>query len=76
MQRDWRTPSEFPMCPDIISENPLQDYAERLECGTVFSRSKYGESVVDIAEFNTDGTCLSVLSKIDSGVKSYALGIL
>jgi hypothetical protein len=73
MQRDWRTPSEFPMCPDKVSENPLHAYAIRLDCGTVFSRNKYGKSVVDIAEFSTDGTCLSVLSMTDSGVKGYAL---
>ena len=73
VQRDWRTPSEFPMCPDSISDNPLHDYATRLECGTVFSRNKYGESVVDIAELNTDGTCLSVLCLTDSGVKDYAV---
>ena len=73
MQRDWRTPSEFPRCPHEISNNPLHDYAERLERGTVFSRNRYGESVVDIAEFSTDGTCLSVLCTTDSGVKSFAL---
>ncbi len=73
MQRDWRTPSEFPMCPEDISDNPLLDYVSRLECGTVFSRNIYGESVVDIAELNKDGTCLSVICMIDSGVKDYAV---
>jgi len=73
IQRDWRTPSEFPMCPDCISDNPLHDYVSRLECGTVFSRNKYGKSVVDIAELNTDGECLSVICMIDGGVKNYAV---
>lgn len=73
MQRDWRTPSEFPMCPDKISKNPLVDYVSRLECGAVFSQNKYGASVVDTAELNTDGTCLSVLCINDSGIKNYAV---
>ena len=73
MQRVWRTPSEFPMCPEDISDNPLLDYVSRLECGTVFSRNIYGESVVDISELNKDGTCLSVICMIDSGVKDYAV---
>ena len=73
MQRDWRTPSEFPMCPDHLSDNPLHDYVSRLEGGTVFSRNIFGESVVDMAELSKDGTCLSVICMIDSGVKNYAL---
>ena len=73
MQRDWRTPSEFPMCPDEFTDNPLHDYVSRLEGGVVFSRNKYGESVVDIAELNKDGTCLSVICTIDGGVKNYAV---
>jgi len=73
MQRDWRSLSEFPMCPDKVSDNPLHVYATRLECGTIFSRNKYGKSVVDIVDFSTDGTCLSVISTTDSGVKGYAL---
>ena len=73
MQRDWRTPSEFPMCPNVPSDNPLHDYVSRLKDGAVFSRNKYGDSVVDIAELNEDGTCLSVICTIDSGVKNYAV---
>ena len=72
-QRNWKTPSEFPTCPQKISANPLHEYALRLKCGTVFSCNRYGESVVEIAELNKDGTCLSVLCMIDSGVKPYAL---
>lgn len=73
MQRVWRTPSEFPMCPDYISDNPLHNYVSRLDCGTVFARNIYGESVVGIAEITSDGTCLSVICMIEGGVKNYAL---
>jgi hypothetical protein len=73
MQRDWRTPSEFPMCPDKISDNQLHDYATRLESGTVFSRNQYGTSVVDIVDINKEGTCLSVICITENGVKNYAV---
>ncbi len=73
LQRNWRTPSEFPMCPDEISEAPLNDYASRLESGMVYSRNRYGESSVVVAEFSKDGSCVSVLCKTASGVKNYAL---
>ena len=73
LQRDWRTPSEFPMCPEIIGDCPLHDYASRLESGMVFSRNRYGESIVELSDLSKDGSCLSVLCKIDSGVKDWAL---
>lgn len=72
-QRNWKTPTEFPSCPEKISANPLHNYAARLECGTIFSCNRYGKSVVEIAELNKIGTCLSVLCITDSGVKNYAL---
>ena len=73
MQRDWRTLSEFPMCPGQINQSPFQVYASRLDSGSVFSRNQYGESIVEIAEVSHDGTCLFVLCKIPSEVKGYAL---
>lgn len=73
LQRNWKTPSEFPMCPKEICESPLNDYASRLESGVIYSRNRYGESIVEVAEFSKDGSCLSVLCKIDSGIKNYAL---
>lgn len=73
MQRDWKTPAEFPMCPDHLSCNPLHSYLEELKVGAVFCRNVFGESIVDRAEINDQGTCLSVICRIDSGVKDYAL---
>lgn len=73
MQRDWRVPSEFPMCPNEISDSPLQDYASYLDTDAVFSRNQYWESIVETAEIDNDGNCLCVLCRISSGVKNYAL---
>lgn len=72
-QRNWKWPSEFPTCPNHLSDNPLQNYLTNLKVGAVFSRNKFGESIVDKAEIGDESTCLSVICRIDSGVKNYAL---
>ena len=73
LQRNWKTPSEFPMCPEPVCNNPLRAYALYLEHGAVFSRNRYGESIVSSAELCKDDTCLSVLCITDSGIKPCAV---
>ena len=48
MQEDWRTPTEFPLCPtDILS---LETYYSSLEKGKVFSSNTYGtNSIMEFA---------------------------
>lgn len=49
-QRDWRTPAEFPSCPDTTEEKPLSVYLKRLLKDAIFSRTDYGEfKVLDSA---------------------------
>lgn len=57
MQRRWRIPCEFPLCPEItavgvprdidqeVALELLQEYAEDLEFGSTFCRNTYGESI-------------------------------
>ncbi len=90
-QRRWRTPCEFPECPDITAKptdedigpddayDLLQEYAEGLEFGSVFSRNIYGDSITVVVGLtkSTDsenGAALLVLSKLaNSGVKDWAV---
>jgi hypothetical protein len=79
IQRNWKTPSEFPMCPDHIGHDPLFDYVERLKFGTVFSRSEYGESVTVVAEQSAEkgSDLVSVLSRLGEGsVKDWAVTLV
>lgn len=46
VQRKWRTPSEFPCCPQEIGETPIKTYADRLEVNAVFSRNQFSKSVI------------------------------
>ena len=74
MQLNWKTPSEFPLCPGAVENNALDEYAEGLRFGAVFSRNVYGESMVVSAETNRDGTALSVVNRLnDDAVKEWAV---
>jgi len=45
-QRDWVTPTEFPLCPQEGQEHTLQAYLRNLVAGKVFTRNQYGEGVI------------------------------
>jgi len=73
IQNNWKTPSEFPLCPSEIGANALDEYRVRLKNGEVFSRNDFGESKVVSAELSESSETLFVLCNIPSGVKDWAL---
>jgi hypothetical protein len=72
-QKNWKTPSEFPLCLSEIGANALDVYRERLKDGEVFSRNVYGESTVVSAELSENAERLVVLCKHPGRVKDWAL---
>jgi hypothetical protein len=72
-QKNWKTPSEFPLCPSEIDANALDEYRERLKPGEVFSRNHFGESKVESAELSESSETLVVLCKHPGGVKDWTL---
>ena len=48
-QRKWKTPTEFPHCPETADAKNLEEYAARLAFGRLFSRNKYGENITVVA---------------------------
>jgi hypothetical protein len=72
IQRNWKTPTEFTMCPDEISSEALSEYAARLKFGAAFGRNSYGESVVVVAD-EGDGLLSVVCNLPDNPVKEWAL---
>lgn len=60
-QRKWRTSSEFPSCPQEISENPLAAYLERLSAGSIFACNQFSKSVVLEAAIANQGTSILVM---------------
>lgn len=72
IQRTWRTPTEFPLCPESAEASRLDAYLERLQFGSVFARNRYGESHVVVAAKGPDDV-LSVLCRTQTGVKDWTL---
>ena len=75
LQIDWRTPTEFPLCPASLNENPLQEYLDKLKIDAVFATNQYGESKVLLAGWDKGRTALFVATYASGPdtVKPYAL---
>lgn len=71
-QENWKTPTEFPMCPQ--SENAtIIDYYNNMTCGMVFSSNTWGKSnVVDFA-LSEDKMKLFVATENKDAMKEWVL---
>lgn len=61
IQKKWKTPTEFPLCPQIISDNPLQDYANNLKIGAIFSKNKITDSKIEDFAISLDKNSICVI---------------
>lgn len=73
IQRNWKTRSAFPLCPEKATGQPLLEYLEHLSEGSIFSHNKYGESEVEMAALSEDGLTLSVVTRLSNGIKGWGL---
>ncbi|WP_210235206.1 MULTISPECIES: HNH endonuclease signature motif containing protein [unclassified Mesorhizobium] len=71
VQRKWKTPTEFPNCPEAMSTNVLQEYLARLTPAAVFGRNQYGDNTVIEAAIGPDGA-LSVVCNTPSSIKGWS----
>jgi hypothetical protein len=72
VQRNWKTPTEFPLCPASVNEESLEEYVNALNFGTVFARNTFGESRSVIA--GTEADILSVIANLGAGaIKEWAV---
>ena len=70
-QRKWRTPTEFPQCPETATGDALNLYLERLTQGAVFTRNRYGENTVVEAAIGPDKTLSVVCNMPPNSVKHF-----
>lgn len=69
MQEDWKTPTEFPLCPtDAIS---LEVYYSSLEIGKVFSNNTYGINTIIEFAISDDRQQLCVATHNPEGLKHW-----
>jgi hypothetical protein len=73
VQRRWKTPTEFPCCPNALGPDPLAEYVRNLRSGAVFSRNRYGESAVEIVEQGDAFLSVLTASKQENPVKPWAV---
>jgi hypothetical protein len=67
-QRKWRTPTEFPCCPQEAEGKSLAAYAEKLKAGAIFSRNDFSTAVVLEAAIADDGQSIWVMcEQADAG---------
>ncbi|MER8828549.1 hypothetical protein NKH73_27110 [Mesorhizobium sp. M0938] len=72
VQLRWRVPTEFPACPQSVSDDALEEYSSRLAFGTVFARNTYGTSLVVERQLTIDG--LVVLTHFgEEAIKDWAV---
>lgn len=72
VQLRWKRPTEFPECPASVSGTALEDYASRLEFGTLFSQNAYGSSWLADRQLTADG--LVVLTHFgEQAIKEWAV---
>lgn len=72
IQRRWRTPSEFPNCPDSIGPDPLGEYASKLTTSAVFAKNAHGESLTVLVGRSDE--LLAVINELPkNAVKGWAV---
>ena len=72
-QLNWKTLTEFLLCPKAGEDVSLSNYLMKLSKDSVFSRNEYGESMVVEAGYNPDNETLYVLTTLPSPIKPFAI---
>jgi HNH endonuclease len=73
IQRNWKTPSEFPCCPQTYEGNPILAYAENLKPGLLLCHNElYSSAVLKTALVNDD-QAIYVMTESEHGLKRWAL---
>lgn len=74
-QKNWKTPSEFPFCPQNITDNLVTNYAQNLKRGEIFSRNQYSNSIIEDFASSKDKNTLWIMCKSgdDNSIKPWSL---
>ena len=74
-QKDWKTPTEFPLCPMNSTNDYIVSYKENLKIGEIFSRNQYSTFIIENFAISKDKNTLWVMCKNndDEAVKPWSL---
>lgn len=75
VQKDWKTPSEFPLCPQESINNFIEAYALNLKIAEIFSHNQYTNSVISDFAISKDKNVLWIMCKSsdDKAIKPWSL---
>jgi hypothetical protein len=75
IQKGWRSPSEFPCCPQVRNGDPIESYAANLKPGEEFSKNTYSTTEISDFSLSSDRKTLWIISKNrdETAVKPWAL---
>lgn len=73
--KNWKTPTEFPCCPQEKTSNPITAYATNLSVGDIFSRNQYTSSLIERFAISNDENTLWIMCKSgdENPIKPYSL---
>lgn len=75
-QKNWKTPSKFPCCPQERAEEPISAYFKMLKVGLVFCQNEVYSSLVSNSAISDNGQSIYVITESTEGenaVKPWAL---
>ena len=74
-QKDWKTPTEFPLCPKDSENDYIVSYKANLKIGEIFSHNRYSTFIIDDFAISKDRNTLWVMCKNndDGAVKPWSL---
>lgn len=73
-QRNWSTPTEFPLCPSICDGNPLSNYFHNLKINSIITRNKFGSYT--IIDFSLYKEKLCIRANTDNSLKPFSVIIV
>jgi len=73
--RNWKTPSEFPCCPQVNTDNPIPDCTANLKAGNIFSLNQYTSSIIERFAISKNENILWIMCKSgdENPTKPYSL---
>lgn len=74
LQRNWKTPARFPLCPDTLVEAPLLTYFEKLFVGDIAVITPWGKTTIGDTAMTQDGNSILLLGEHgDDAIKPWSL---
>ena len=73
IQLNWKTPTEFPLCPKESTEDGLNKYMNNLKKGEIYCRNRYGESTLVDYSYNEKNDEIIVMTHTPNSIKEWGL---